>query len=160
MMDSRLVTPYIESTVQIIRQMTGIEVTEISEPMPGSGEILAYGVTSVIAFAGTIKGRLLIDFQPELAVHIIKNLMGEENPVLRDRLMLGCIAEMNNIIAGDANTLLNNEYGLGLRLAPPMVVTGKNMMLASSKVDSVTVLGRTDYGDFKLNIAFQGGLPS
>jgi len=159
-MDSRLITPYIESTVQIIRQMTGIEVTELSDPAPGSGELSAYGVTSVITFAGTIKGRLIIDFQPELALQIIKNLMGEENPPLRDRLMLGCIAEINNIIAGDANTLLNNQYGLGLRLAPPMVVTGGKMMLASSKVESVTVFGRTGYGDFKLNIAFQGVLAS
>lgn len=159
-MDARLVTPYVESTVQIIRQMAGIEVTEISEPTPGSGEVSAYGVTSVITFAGTIKGRLLIDFQPELAIYIMKTLMGEENPVLKDRLMLGCIAEINNIIAGDANTLLNNQYGLGLRLAPPMVVTGGKMTFASSKVESVTVLCRTGYGDFKLNIAFQGGLAS
>lgn len=159
-MDVRLVEPFINSTAQIIKDMTGIEVTEDGDQHPEKSDLILYGVASVITFVGKIKGRFTIDFEPGLAKVIIEYLMDEEKPNIQDRLMLGCISEINNIIAGDANTLLNNRYGLGLRLAPPIVFSGKNIVLAASKLESVTASFKTAYGSFKLNVAFEGGLAS
>lgn len=157
-MDIRLITPFINSTTSMIKEMTGIKVIDCSKPVAERSDLSSYGVASVITFAGKIKGRFVIDLEPALATRMISMLMGEENPALHDRIMLGCIAELNNIICGDANTVLNNQYSLGLRLAPPIVFTGTKAILATSKMESTTVNCRTAYGDFKLNIAFQGGV--
>lgn len=157
-MDHRLVTPFIDSATNIIKEMTGVVLSDIGALTTEKSDLRSYGVTSVITFAGKIKGRFVIDLEPALAVIFMRVLMGEEAPVIKDRLMLGCISEINNIIAGDANTWLNNQYGLRLRLAPPIVFTGKKVILAASKLESVTVLCKTAPGAFQLNIAFQGGL--
>lgn len=157
-MDLRLSTPFINSTVNLIKAMTGIAVAAGATVSKKQTEFTSYGVASVITFAGQVKGRFVIDLEPELARAIIKSLIGEAEPELRDRLRLSCIAELNNIIAGDANTLLNNEYHLGLRLAPPIVCAGTNVVLATSQLESVAVDCQTAYGKIKLNIAFQGGL--
>jgi chemotaxis protein CheX len=160
-MDGRLVTPYINSTTTIITEMSGIKITELDPPVSERSDHISKGVGSVITFVGKkIKGRFVLDFEPELAQQVIAALLGEEQPSLRDRTMLGCIAELNNIIAGDANTWLNNQFELGLRLAPPLVFTGENLILATSRLNSVTVTGQTVYGDLKMNIAFEGGLPA
>jgi chemotaxis protein CheX len=157
-MDKRLVEPYINSVRTILRDMTAIEITEINEVNTEQDEFASYGVSSAITFSGKIKGRFVIDITPDLARAMIFNMTGEKMDNVKDLLFLAGISEMNNTIAGDANTVLNNEYSLSLRLAPPIVFAGKNIMVATSKTESVTFEGTTKQGNFKLNIAFQGGL--
>lgn len=157
-MDRRLIQPFIESTKTILHEMTGIKIIEVGEPKLDYGAMRSYGVSSAITFSGKIKGRFVIDMPPEVAKVILGNMMGEETMTIRDRLSLSGISEMNNIIAGDANTSLNNSYGLGLRLAPPIVFTGTNVMVASSNIECMSVDCITDVGQLKLNVAFQGGL--
>lgn len=159
-MDEKLINPFVNSTKNVVKDMTGIEVIKTGEPMPESGDIVSYGVASIITFAGTIKGRLIIDIPTDLAIKMVGNMMGENFNNPKDKFFLSVISEMNNIIAGDANTLLNNTYSLGLRLAPPIVFTGNNMRIATSKIKSVTVICETNFAPFKINIAFQGGLES
>jgi len=156
--DNRLIEPYINSTKTIINDMTGIEITQISEPITQNGEFVSYGVSSGITFSGKIKGRFFIDITPELARAMIFNMTGEKMDNIKGNLFLAGISEMNNIIVGDANTFLNNKYALSLRLAPPIVFAGENVIVATSKMESVTLECGTALGKFKLNIAFQGGL--
>ena len=157
-MDDRLIEPYINSTRAIIKDMTGMEITEVSRAGTEDNEFVSYGVSSAITFSGKIKGRFVIDMTPDLAREMIFNMTGEKMDNVRDRLFLAGVSEMNNIIAGDANTFLNNHYSLSLRLAPPIVYTGKNITVATSRTESVTVECGTALGNFKLNIAFQGGV--
>lgn len=157
-MDQRLITPFIESANKIITEMTGITIDQVGAQEQEKPDQVSYGVASVITFAGKTKGRLIIDFEPELARAVIRNLLEDPDPSLKNPLKLGCISEMNNIIAGDANTVLNNQFGLGLRLAPPIVFSGNQMIVSTAKLDSVTVKCQTSFGGFKINIGFQGGV--
>jgi len=155
-MKKELIIPFIKSTQTIFIQMTDIKINKIQEPVIKTETIESYGVTSVITFAGKIKGRFIIDIEPSLAMKMISNLLGEEVTTIKDRMCLAAISEMNNIIAGDANTTLNNTFKLGLRLAPPIVFTGKNMAISASDLESQSFLCETDFGKFKINIAFEG----
>jgi len=156
-MDSRLIAPYINSTINMLKDMTGIEITSTSEPQNDSGEFVSQGVSSAIAFSGKIKGKFLIDLSPQLAKAVICQMTGETMEDLKDRLFLSGISELNNTIAGDANTFLNNTYALSLRLAPPIVFSGSGITVSSSNIETVTVLCNTEYGEMKVNIGFQGG---
>jgi chemotaxis protein CheX len=90
---------------------------------------------------------------------MIENMIGEKVTNIKKHLFLSGISEMNNIIAGDANTFLNNSYSLGLRLAPPVVFTGKNVVVATSQfIESSFIECNTNFGELKLSISFQGGL--
>ena len=157
-MDSRLIQPFIESTKTILFEMTGIEITSVGDPIVDSSAMRSNGVSSAITFSGKLKGRFVIDMPPEMAKVVVGNMMGEPVDNVRDRLFLSGISEMNNIIAGDANTTLNNAYSLSLRLAPPIVFTGTNVMVASSNIECVTIECVTAVGHLKLNVAFQGGI--
>ena len=78
---------------------------------------------------------------------------------VKDNLVLATISEMNNIISGDGLTILNNSYNLGLRLAPPIVFTGKGTVICIPKIhpNSIDFMS-PKYGKLKLNIAFEGGI--
>lgn len=156
-MDIRLAEPFFNSTKNIVNEMTGIEVGEISAPSEQNGDFQSLGVASVITFSGKFKGRFIIDLPPELALKMVGNMMGEDLSELKDTMFLAGISEMNNTIAGDANTFLNNKLNASLRLAPPIVFVGKNAMVAAYKMNSVCATCSTQMGDFKIYVGFQGG---
>jgi chemotaxis protein CheX len=157
-MDLELVEPFIRSTKEIVKQMADIDLELNGLPDIGEGEVLSYGVASVINFSGKIKGRFVIDMEPGLALTIAGNMLGEECRETKDRMLLAAISEMNNIIVGDANTNINNKYSLGLRLATPIVLAGKNIIIATPQISFAALVGKTAYGNIRLNIGYQGGV--
>ena len=157
-MDIRLVEPFINSTESIIKQMTGINILAVEEPLFEEHNLSALGITSIINFGGIIKGRFVIDINSELAVKMTSNILMEDISSIKDRNCLAAISEMSNIIAGDANTFINNKYNLSLRLTPPISFIGEQLTISTSKIDSFTVIFKTELGVFKINIAFQGGM--
>jgi len=156
-MDQRLIEPFLESTKNILKEIAEIEIISFNEAKQVNQDFSSLGVSSSISFSGKMKGRFIIDTTEDIAKYIIEKMMGEKITHIKNSLYLSGISEMNNTIAGDANTYLNNTYGLGLRLAPPIVFSGKKIMVATSKIDSITVHCMTKLGEINLNIAFQGG---
>ena len=157
-MEYRIDQVFFESTRSILKEMAGISLERQDQEAEDIKEITSLGVTSIIAFAGKKKGRLVIDMEKELALTIGKNLMMEEYESERDPMVLAAVSELNNTIAGDANTKLNNEHNWSLRLAPPVVMAGKDAIISIPKLPSVTIRGNTSYGSIQMNVAFEGGI--
>lgn len=157
-MDLKLVEPFVKSAQDVIKQMTDIDIEISGEPYNYEGDLNSYGVSSIINFSGKIKGRFVLDIDPVLAFKIAENLIGEYCDNAKDRMFLAAISEINNIIAGDANTSINNELLLSLRLAPPIVFSGNNVVISTIKMDSMVIDCKTSYGNMKLNVGFQGGV--
>lgn len=153
-MDEQLVMPYINSTLSITRQMTAIELHQDAEPSAHEGMLISYGVTSLLSFSGKMKGRFVIDLSPSLAIEIAKRLLGGDSYTVRDRMVVACVSELGNIISGDANTALNNRFQLGLRLAPPIVFSGKDASISAAHIESVTTPFSSEWGPLKINIGF------
>lgn len=156
-MDEKLIMPFLESTKKIMIEMAGVDVETKEEFKQENKDITSYGVASIIAFSGKMKGRLLLDMEADVAKGIAETLMGESYENVKNPMLLAAISEINNIIAGDANTLINNKYGLGLRLAPPVVLAGEDIIIAIPKIKSSTAYCLTPLGKLKINVAFEGG---
>ena len=157
-MDKRLEEPYLNSTKNTIKRMVDIDIYECKDEELGNGEIISYGVGSIVNFTGKIKGRFMIDLEVDLACKVASKILGKPCYNLKDRAFIAAISELNNIIAGDANTYINDTYSLDLRLATPVAYTGKSIILLTPKVISSSFLCTTTSGKIKLNIGFQGGL--
>ena len=149
--------PFVNSVVEMFSQMADIDVVIDGDIFSDTNEIVSYGVTSIITFVGTIKGRLLLDMEPSLAITFTQKITDDTYDSSRDPMVLAMISELNNVIAGDANTIINNEYKLGLRLAPPVVFVGKDTVITIPKLSSKSVNYTTAFGKLKVNIAFEGG---
>ena len=154
-MDNQLYTPFFSSVQTILKQMANIEVAFDGAHFDESDEIVSLGVSSIIAFAGKIKGRLLLDMEKELALAIAENITGTKYALANEYMVLASISELNNIIAGDGVTQLNNQHSLGLRLAPPIVFSGKETVICIPKISSASINCVTKYGKMKVNAAFE-----
>lgn len=156
-MNTEYLQIYLESTQNVVKQMTDIELISLDEKIDEPEGFRSLGVASVVTFSGKVKGRLIIDMCNEFAFEMTQRVMGEPCNDLGDKMLAALVSEMNNTIAGDANTKLNNSFNLGLRLAPPIVATGMNMVVSSNKMDAVTVRYTSEFGEFKINVGFQIG---
>lgn len=92
-----------------------------------------------------------------MALAIAKSITGTDYDSVKEYLVLASIQELNNIIAGDGITKLNNQYTLGLRLAPPIVFTGKDTVISIPKIEPASIDCVTTYGKLKVNLAFEEG---
>lgn len=157
-MDEKLYNPFEGSIKTMLSQMAGIEVESGSDFYKENEDIISNGVTSIISFTGKIKGRLLLDFDEELALSIAQNINAQQFTSTRDYLVLASVSELNNIVSGDAITALNNSHEFGLRLAPPIVFAGKGAAVTIPKISSVSMDCTTKHGKLKLNVAFEKGV--
>jgi chemotaxis protein CheX len=156
-MKSEWILPFIQGTQKIVEQMVGIELIPVTEDYPEPEDLTSLGICSVISFSNKIKGRLIIDLSPDLAEEIAFLLLGERPDSIKDRMLIAAISEMNNTIAGEGCTVLNNAFQFGLRLSPPIITVGKNMIISSQRIDSKTIHFKSPIGQFKINIGFQKG---
>lgn len=157
-MSVQLSNPFINSVKDILKKMADIDVSVAGALNSGNESIVSYGVTSIISCSGKIKGRLLIDMEKGLAIAIAENITGIYYAEAREQMVLAAISEVNNIIAGDAITVINNQFSLGLRLAPPIVMTGKDVVVSIPKISSTSLDCTTKYGRLKINVAFERGI--
>jgi chemotaxis protein CheX len=158
-MNLQLSRPFVDSTQNMILQMAGINTDIITDFYPEKDDLVSYGFSSIVSFAGKIKGRLLLDMEPNLALAFAEMLYDEKYGSAKEKMVLAAISELNNIIAGDANTYLNDQYHLSLRLALPIVFVGQSHpIICIPKIASASVDFTTSYGKLKMNVAFEGGL--
>jgi CheY-specific phosphatase CheX len=155
--DQELLQPYIDSVNEVLQMMIGVKVLSHSVTPVEKSEIMSYGVASIMTFAGGIfSGRVVLDLPPEVALKIANQLLGEQFTTTRERMVLASVSELNNTIGGTANTVINNSTGIGLRLAPPYVVTGDKLVFASTKAKSVGVMFKTNIGFFRMYLTLKG----
>ena len=158
-MDMRLLQPFSDTAKEIFTQMANVNIIPDTEFRAEDDDMAAYGVTSIVNFMGEkIKGRLVIDMEPKLALHLATVILDESHNETKNIMVLYCVSEINNIIAGNANTYLNNTYSLNMRLTPPVVFTGKDIILSIPKISSWSMYCNTEYGKLKINAAFEGGI--
>jgi chemotaxis protein CheX len=156
-LDEELLKPYLDSVKEILQMMAGVQVFSHSITPVEKAEILSYGVSSILTFSGGIfTGRIVLDLPPEVALKIANSLLGENFTSPRERMVLASICEINNTIAGNANTVINNKTGLSLRLSPPYVLTGERLVFASTKSKSVSVMFKANIGFFRMYLTLKG----
>lgn len=154
-MSMQLSNPFFSSVKSIMKSMADVDVDVTGTIVTGNDEIVSYGVTSMVACVGRIKGRLLIDMEQSLAVALAQNITGVYYASAKEYMVLAAISELSNIIAGDATTTINNEFSLDLRLATPIILTGRDVIVSIPKLSSTSLDCVTRYGRLKINIAFE-----
>ena len=154
-MGMQLSNPFMDSVRDILKQMANIDVTVTNIICSENDSIYSYGVSSIISCVGKIKGRLLLDMEQAVALAIAQNITGIYYTSVKEYMVLASISEVNNIIAGNAVTMINNMYSLGLRLAPPIVFAGKDSVICIPKISSSSLDCTTRYGKMKINVAFE-----
>jgi len=114
------------------------------------------GMTIIIGIIGRFSGRMLIDLSKESANNITTAIFRRE-PKNNDEMM-AALGEFANIIAGNACSILNRKNkALGLRLAPPSILSGDSVFISAPTFETTTAKADTNFGELLLNVGFQKG---
>lgn len=156
-MDKRLTAPFFESVKNVLMELAEIEISPQGDIFEDKADIDSLGIASAVTFTGKLRGRLLIDMEPALAIELAKNALMEEFDTVRDRMVMAAVSESANMASGNAITILNNLGKLGLRLAPPIVFTGNKVIIAIPKIPSVSGFFTSGAHKLRINVAFERG---
>ena len=154
-MNKEFIQPFVNGVRNVLKKMANIEVTANEEAYEEKNEIQSKGVTSIISFSGKTKGRFLIDMEPSTAIYLASKINAGSFDTEKDQLVLSTISELNNIIAGDGLTDINNKFLMRLRLVPPVVFAGDEALVCLDKIPSESVNINTECGKIRINIAFE-----
>ncbi|MFU0800329.1 MAG: chemotaxis protein CheX [Xylanivirga thermophila] len=154
-MDKVLYWPFIDSTANVIFNMTGVEVAFEDEVYEQKGELRSFGLTYIIDFSGSVSGRFAIDMEPRLAINVANNITGESYDNIHQYKVFATISKLSSIIADEAIGLLEEKCLLKIFAAPPVIFTECGSLISIKNMPSISIDGSTAYGSIRLNIAME-----
>jgi len=152
-MDVRLINPFLQGTVEVLKKMAFVE------PRPGKIYLkdsrIAHGdVSGIIGITGDAIGSLAISFSEACICHLIGRILGEPCAAANQDVFDG-VGEITNMISGVARTHMEKE-GMAVYAAIPSIIYGKyhtiNHILKSP---SVVIPFVTDEGPFVVDVCIK-----
>ena len=112
------------------------------------------GISVVIGIIGKYGGRMILDMSQETARKIASVMFKTDEP--SEDHIINVIAEIANVVAGNACSMLNKSNALfGLRVAPPTVVYGESIKISKAELNTVSsAVAETLFGEVFLSVGF------
>ena len=152
-MDVNFINPFLSSLQNVLSTMAQLELTPQKARLK-KDELARGDVSGLIGMVGSkTKGSLSITFDEQLALEVMKRMVGEAPDCINEEIT-DMIGEVTNMVTGGAKSLLA-EKGYDFNMATPIVVSGKNHTL-SHKTDGPKVMMpfTSDYGKATIEICF------
>mgnify|MGYP001199727444 CR=1 FL=1 len=152
MLKAGLVNPFLEAAYRFLQSELNMEVTRgqlrLESSKATSGEVnVALGV------AGEAEGSVLYSMSEKTAKAIAACLLNEPVPMF-DELAESSIAEMGNIITGQAAAGLEN-HGYVCKLTPPTIIAGKGVMISTVDIQRLVIPIELPIGYIEISVALR-----
>ncbi|MCK9225196.1 MAG: chemotaxis protein CheX [Candidatus Muirbacterium halophilum] len=150
------INPFVESAITVLREMASVEFAR-GDLALRSYPLLTKGVVIVIGVAGQIEGRVLYDMDMKTALKISGLMMGGEIITEYDEMVASALAELGNIISGNAVSQLN-DLGFEFDITPPTLFVGNNLEMSSPNMETQTLvipLLQPEVGEIIINVALR-----
>ncbi|HEX3356000.1 MAG TPA: chemotaxis protein CheX [Tepidisphaeraceae bacterium] len=146
-LNPKLIVPFVNSVRNVFTTMVGV-VTTVERPTYKSGPAVSYDVSAIIGFSGQVIGSVVVSFQMDAALKLVKAFAGvdltADSPDFAD-----AIGELANMIAGNAK----KDLGATASITCPSVVLGANHVIARLRgVPCVIIPCKTPVGDFAVEV--------
>jgi chemotaxis protein CheX len=143
---------FVDSTTNLFQEMVGpnVDVSSLSmKPTPSASR----DVMAIIGLTGEAQGRVIFDMDLFTAVQLAGCMLGEPSPGMTP-LVRSSIAELASMAIGRAISQIN-DGGIRLRMSPPTVITGANLVSYDQCFETLVAPINTAYGEVRVNITIQ-----
>jgi len=124
------INPFIQASQSIIVQTTGF-TTSIGKVYIKNRPYKGNEVVVLIGLTGEIQGSTTISMNNILACKIAAAMMGVASIPVLDEIAKSAIAELGNMILGNAAGIFSKNK-INIDITPPIVFTGENIELSIS----------------------------
>ena len=156
------VNTFIFSAIKVFREMLDLEVSK-KKIYVEKGKTSIGGVGIILDITGDNKIRVVCELSKDVTIRfstlmiehsIVENFLKGQNKQDLKLLLESAIAELGNIITGNAITILNDK-GIGCSISPPKIFMGKGIKLIPSDFYTIVIELISNYGDFIINLAIK-----
>ncbi|CCW36356.1 predicted inhibitor of MCP methylation, CheC [Chthonomonas calidirosea] len=151
-MKVQYINPFISAAFQVLEMVLG------SKPAKGTLSMRPSIFTSqqcniITGVTGKVEGQVIYGMSLITADKIASHMLGQ--PVRTfDQLAASAIAELGNMVTGNAATLLA-EAGFPCNITPPTIVRGTNVKMTTLDIPALVVPLCTDFGEIEITVSLQ-----
>lgn len=151
-MKVQFINPFISAAHDVFDQITQKSLS-LGPPTLKTGATTSHEVNVIIGVTGNIGGQVIYSMEYPVAMAIAGAMMGK--PLISfDEIAQSAIAEMGNILTGQAMIRLANE-GYRCSITPPTVIQGKNISVSTLDIMALSVPLYSEVGDIMLDVALK-----
>ncbi len=148
------VNAFVVPTLDVLGRMGKVEAS-IQEIHRREELETSHPLSIVVGFTGDLKGAFILRFQEHTASAIGGGMMGGEPPSGLNPVCQEALAELTNVIAGNASGQLA-RLGIHVMITPPVISTGRiDHRIVPHVKEMIVVPLRTDRGEIELNLSFE-----
>jgi chemotaxis protein CheX len=136
-MNVEYINPFIEASQTVLKQIAGIDASLgkiYIKTSPYSSDTLAI----IIGVTGKIKGQVIFTMSKSVAFSIASSMMCGMPVTDLDEISKSALSELANMILGNSATIFYNS-GVPIEITPPSLLMGDNMMISTSKMQTVCI---------------------
>jgi chemotaxis protein CheX len=152
-MDAKHINPFLKMLESILEQygIKGIKKGAVTVKKEMS---LSKDVTAFVGIFGEIRGSVSYSFDSETAKRLISKMVMDMPVTEIDELGRSAVAELANMITGNAISVFNTNRILA-DITPPTVVTGQDIFFIVGTVTTLSVILETDLGEVEVNFGLE-----
>ncbi|OQY08409.1 MAG: hypothetical protein B6I28_04750 [Fusobacteriia bacterium 4572_132] len=147
------INPFIKSAFEILQQVAALTPKKGKLSMKNK-PVASYGVSVLVGVVGEVKGQVAYSLTEETAMKLASKMMMGMPVAEFDEMAKSAISELANMITGNASTALSSG-GLDVDIAPPTLVTGHDVSMTTSNIQTIVIPLETEIGIFEINMALE-----
>lgn len=152
-MKVQYVSPFAEAAVNVIQMLIG--TTPDRGPLSARPQMFTtQQINIVCGITGDVEGLVIYGMGMVTADKIASRMLGQ--PVVTfDQLAASAIAELGNMISGNAVGLLSGQ-GFTCDITPPTIIRGKDVKITTLDIPALTIpLNLDGIGSIEVNLSLQ-----
>ncbi len=151
-MKAEYINPFVSAAAEVFQMMLG------STPQRGQlgarkGIFTSQQCNIVLGVTGQLEGMIIYGMSLMTADQIASQMLGTTIRTF-DELAASAIAELGNMISGNALTKLSNA-GYRCNLSPPSIIRGSSVRISTLEIPTLVVPLITDWGNLEINVGLQ-----
>ena len=151
-MKAQYINPFINATFSVIRTMMNMEATKGDLAMRPC-TFTSQQCNVITGVTGAVQGQVIYGMSLITADKIASQMLGQPIRTF-DQLAASAIAELGNMITGNASALLA-EAGFECDITPPSIIRGTQVKISTLGIPALVVPIHLPVGELELTVSLQ-----
>lgn len=155
-MNVEFLNPFVEAACDVLKTECQISVHRGALSLQKTC-LTTDDVTILISLIGQVHGVVLFGLSEKASLNFVSRVMGQPFTAF-DELAQSGIAELSNVISGQATIRLSNA-GFTSIVSPPTLIQGKGVTVSTLNFSRLVIPLTTEYGNLTLHLALREAVP-
>jgi chemotaxis protein CheX len=151
-MKVEFINPFIKAAISVTEMVLGNQPTKGDLAMQPS-TFASHQCNIVCGVTGQVQGQVIYGMAMVVADKIASTMLGQPIKVF-DQLAASAIAELGNMISGNAMSLLS-EAGFICDITPPTIIQGSSVKISTVSIPAIVVPLHLTQGEISITVGLQ-----